>query len=225
MQRFKRKQISKGQTLGNKLMQARADKELSLDEVYQGTSIQIKYLEILESGDYHLLPGDMYAKAWIKLYAEFLEIPSQELLFDYKVEKNVSDKISSVDKPNRLKKSSKPNFLGPRVLKTLVIVLVIGALFGYLGWELYNIVAPPKIVILEPGNDFRTTESSVIIKGKTQPEVNLTINNEVVLLDHDGNFSQVINLIIGLNNLQINAKKKHSKISILELDILREAAE
>ena len=225
MQRFKRKQISKGQTLGARLKQARLDKEFSLEEVHSGTSIQIKYLEILESGDYHLLPGDIYAKAWIKAYAGFLEIPSQELLFDYKVEKNVSEKISSVNRPVRVKKTFKPNFLGPRVLKVFVIALVIVALLGYLGWELYNIVAPPQVIILEPGDDFRTTESRVIIKGETQPEVTLTINNEAVLLDHDGNFNQEINLIIGLNNLQISAKKKHSRINTLELDILREAIE
>ncbi|MBT6691723.1 hypothetical protein HOB10_05340 [Candidatus Parcubacteria bacterium] len=225
MQRFKRKQISKGQTLGDKLKQVRLDKELSLEDVYRGTSIQIKYLEILESGDYHLLPGNMYAKAWIKLYAEFLEIPSQELLFDYKVEKNISDKISSIDKPVKVKEVSKHNFLGPKTLKVVVIALVVGVLLGYLGWELYNIVAPPKVVILEPGDNFRTTESSVLVKGQTQAEVQLTINNETVLLDHDGNFSQVINLIVGLNNLQISAKKKHSKTNVLELDILREVIE
>ena len=115
--------------------------------------------------------------------------------------------------------------MGPRVLKVFVIALVIVALLGYLGWELYNIVAPPQVIILEPGDDFRTTESRVIIKGETQPEVTLTINNEAVLLDHDGNFNQEINLIIGLNNLQISAKKKHSRINTLELDILREAIE
>jgi hypothetical protein len=50
----------------------------------------------------------------------------------------------------------------------------------------------------------------------------MTINNEKVLLDEDGNFEQTVNLVVGLNNLQISAKKKHSKINNLEWMILRE---
>jgi len=225
MQGFRKKQISKGQTLGDKLQQARIEKELSLEEVHEATSIQIKYLEILESSDYGLLPGEMYAKAWIKIYADFLGMPSSELLFDYKVEKKVSAKISNFNRPNKVHKQTRTNFLGPRVLKIFIIISVIGALLSYLGWELYNIISPPGIIILEPGKNFRTVESSVIIKGKTEPEVQLTVNNETVLLEHDGSFSQEIDLILGLNNLQISAKKKHSKTNVLDLDILRETTE
>ena len=65
----------------------------------------------------------------------------------------------------------------------------------------------------------------MVIKGQTKPEVQLTINNELVLLDENGSFSQTINLINGLNNLEISAKKKHSKTKIIEIAILRESLE
>jgi len=67
---FRQKKITRGQTLADKLNKARIESGLSLEELSQKTKIQIKYLEILEQGDYNSLPGDIYAKAWLKLYGE-----------------------------------------------------------------------------------------------------------------------------------------------------------
>ena len=105
------------------------------------------------------------------------------------------------------------------------IGLLILTLFAYLGWEINNIISPPQVKIFEPTSNFKTTDSSVFIKGQTKPEVQLTINNELVLLDEEGYFNQEINLLNGLNNLEISAKKKHSRIRTIEMVILRESLE
>jgi len=220
---FRQKKISRGQTLADKLNKARLESGLSLEELSQSTKIQPKYLETLERGDYNNLPGDIYAKAWIKIYAQSLGLNSKELLADYKIEKTIGEKLYKVAAP----KSSSKNFpvfdiLAPKNLKRAGITLIVLALLSYLGWELNNIIAPPKVIIFEPENNFKTTASSLEIKGSTKPEVQLTINNELVLLNEDGSFNQTINLAIGLNNLQISAKKKHSKVNNIELIILRE---
>ena len=214
---FRQKKISLGQTLPDKLRKARLEKEISLEEAQEATKIQAKYLEILEGGDYQSLPGEIYAK--------FLDLEIGELLNDYKLEKIVNDRVSKMDKPAQLKKPSRFNVLGPRILKVFGISIVVLFLLGYLGWEVKNIIAAPPITIYEPPNNFKTSESRVLIKGQTEVEVQLTINNEIVLPDENGNFSQEINLVNGLNNLEISAKKKHSKTKNLELIILREDLE
>ena len=220
---FRQKKITRGQTLADKLNKARIESGLSLEELSQKTKIQIKYLEILEQGDYNSLPGDIYAKAWLKLYGEALGLDSKELLADYKIERSLSEKLYKVVEPKAPKKSfSVLNILNPKNLKLAGITLIVLLLLAYLAWELNNIIAPPKIIIFEPSNNFKTTASSVEIKGQTEPELQLTINNEKVLLNEDGSFSQSINLALGLNNLQISAKKKHSKVNNLEWIILRE---
>ncbi|RJQ33780.1 hypothetical protein C4566_02950 [Candidatus Parcubacteria bacterium] len=226
MSRFQQKKITKGQTLGDKLKQARLDKELSLRDIELATRIPIKYVEILESGSYKELPGDIYAKAWIKLYADILGIPARELLDDFKIEKTISEKINRVGvvaKPK--KKNILDNIIWPKVVKGFLIVVVVLSLLGYLGWSVKNIISAPEITIYQPEDNFKTSESSINIVGKTEAEVQLTINEELVLLDEDGNFSQTVNLITGLNNLSISAKKKHSKTNKLELKILRESFE
>lgn len=223
MANFRQKKISRGQTLADKLSKARTDKNLSLEEVSHITKIQVKYLELLEQGDYKDLPGDIYAKSWIKLYGKFLGLNTAELLADYKIEKSVSERFRKVTEAKVPKKNASSfNILSPKALKVSGISLLIILVLLYFAWELNNIISPPKVLIFEPSNNFKTTESSVLIKGKTKAEVQMTINNEKVLLDEDGNFEQTVNLVVGLNNLQISAKKKHSKINNLELMILRE---
>ncbi len=222
MASFKQKKISKGQTLADKLNKARLSQDLEWEEIHKATNIQIKYLQALENGDYNELPGDIYAKAWIKVYGEFLGLPSKELLVDYKIEKALGDRISKIDNPQPINKPNSFHILKPKVIKASLISILIFIFLGYLGWEINNIIAPPEVDVWEPNNNFKTTDSSIMVRGRTKAEVQLTINNELVLLDKDGNFSQTVNLVSGLNNLQISAKKKHSQANNLELVILRE---
>ena len=216
---FKRKTIGKDQSIANRLLKARLEKKLSLDDVYQETKIQVKYLEILESGDYHRLPGDIYARTWIKLYSQFLDLPANDLLADYKFEKSIREKIST---SRQIGSKELIHILRPRILKKSAVILIILIFLGYLGWELNNIIAAPQIFITEPADNTKTKENNIKIIGHTEPEVVLMINNELILLDETGNFSKDINLSLGLNNLQISAKKKHSKTKSLELVVLRE---
>ncbi len=222
MAAFKQKKIIRGQSLADKLKKARLEQEISLEEVQSQTNIQLKYLEALEEGKYQDLPGDVYVKIWIKLYAEFLDLPANELITAYKLEKNISDKIKGVDQSIKEPIAVKENvLLQPRTLKLIAIGLVVLALLGYLAWSLVKIIAAPKINITEPANNYTTTESSIVITGQTEAEVQLMINNELILIDEQGNFSQTVNLSTGLNKLQISVKKKHSKTNNLEWNILR----
>ncbi|KAF1295200.1 transcriptional regulator [Enterococcus sp. JM4C] len=55
--------------IGDKLRQARLDKNISLDELQQMTKIQKRYLEAIESDNYDSLPGTFYVRAFIRQYA------------------------------------------------------------------------------------------------------------------------------------------------------------
>lgn len=222
MASFQKKTISKGQTVANRLKNSRIEQSFSLDDVSQKTQIQKKYLEVLESGKYHDLPGDIYVRNWIKLYAEFLSLPVNELLIEYKLEKTVGQKFS---KNIYQEQKNKWKFLGPHLIRRAVVVVVVLIVLGYLAWEINNIISPPEVSIFQPADNTKTTESVIVISGQTEKEIQLSINNELVLLDGDGSFSQEVNLSLGLNNLTINAKKKHSKVRVIEFSILRESIE
>ena len=222
MATFQKKTINKGQTIANRLKNTRLDQGLSLSDVQSKIGVQKKYLEFLESANYDSLPGDVYVRNWLKLYGKFLNLNVGELLTDYKLEKSVGQKFIDLEE----KKQKKIwQFLGPQFLKKALVAFLVLVVLAYLAWEINNIVSPPKVSIFQPDNNTKTTASSIVISGQTEKEIQLNINGELVLLDADGNFSKEVNLSLGLNNLLINAKKKHSKIQVVELQVLRESTE
>lgn len=66
--------------LGRFLQQARAEKNISLEEVQEQTKIRKRYLEAIEQGDYSILPGQFYARAFIKSYAEAIGLHAEDVL-------------------------------------------------------------------------------------------------------------------------------------------------
>lgn len=72
--------------LGNRLKEARAAKGLSLDDLQSLTKIQKRYLVGIEEGDYSGMPGNFYVRAFIKQYAEAVQLDPEEIFETYKSE-------------------------------------------------------------------------------------------------------------------------------------------
>lgn len=69
--------------LGRILQTTRESKHLTLDEIQERTKIRKRYLQAIEQGDLSILPGLVYARGFIKSYAEQLELDGQALLREY----------------------------------------------------------------------------------------------------------------------------------------------
>ncbi|WP_442599570.1 RodZ domain-containing protein [Neobacillus sp. D3-1R] len=72
--------------LGNRLKEAREAKGLSLDDLQTITKIQKRYLIGIEEGNYTMMPGKFYVRAFIKQYAEAVNLNPEELFDLYKEE-------------------------------------------------------------------------------------------------------------------------------------------
>lgn len=66
--------------LGDLLKQKRKERNLSLKEVENGTSIRISFLEAIEDGQLNKLISPIYAQGFIKKYAFFLGLDGEKLL-------------------------------------------------------------------------------------------------------------------------------------------------
>jgi cytoskeletal protein RodZ len=58
--------------IGDVLKQARLEKGLTLNQVAREIFVQEKYLRALEDGEYELIPGEAYQRAYFRTYAEYL---------------------------------------------------------------------------------------------------------------------------------------------------------
>jgi cytoskeleton protein RodZ len=66
--------------IGTKLREERLRRGLELEQVEAETRIRVKYLRALEDERFDVLPGDAYARAFLRDYAEELGLDAQELV-------------------------------------------------------------------------------------------------------------------------------------------------
>lgn len=93
--------------LGQQLREARLQKGMSLDDVQEMTKIRKRYLEAIEAGDYKILPGSFYVRAFIKTYAEAVGIDPEELLEGHKQDVPKSEPEATME-PVIQKRASRP---------------------------------------------------------------------------------------------------------------------
>ncbi|MCG9969725.1 DUF4115 domain-containing protein [Pelotomaculum terephthalicicum JT] len=69
--------------IGKRLKEAREEKGLTLEAVEEETKIRRKYLRALEEEQFQVLPGPVYAKAFLKTYTRFLGIDAGDVFANY----------------------------------------------------------------------------------------------------------------------------------------------
>jgi transcriptional regulator with XRE-family HTH domain len=69
--------------VSRRLRDARERANLSIQDISARTKIGISVLEALESGNFERLPGDFYARAFLRTYARELRLPADELVREY----------------------------------------------------------------------------------------------------------------------------------------------
>ena len=208
------------ETVAEQLHQARQAKKLKLKPVAQKLKINYRYLKALEKGDYQKLPDGIYGKNFLREYAQFLGLDYQSLLAAYDLEK----KFLTAGQQQQLfsRKIVKKRYLliFPKLVKNLLIALVIIVCFIYLGFRVSKILASPILFIYQPAENLITTKNIIEVTGKTEKEVKITINDEAILTDTNGNFSKIINLKNGLNLINITASKKYGHEKTITRQVL-----
>ncbi|MCI0766093.1 helix-turn-helix domain-containing protein [Bacillus sp. TL12] len=130
--------------LGQKLKEAREANGLSIDQLHEVTKIQKRYLITIEEGDYSILPGAFYARAFIKQYADAVGLNGEELLVEYQsvIPQSESRDVPQVSKSQKTqetmqKAASLP--IADHMPKILIALLVIAV--GVVVWFVFQWLA------------------------------------------------------------------------------------
>lgn len=122
--------------LGARLKEARERKGYSLDDLQEITKIQKRYLMGIEEGNYENMPGAFYIRAFIKQYAEAVDLNADELLQEFKrdVPSTQSEEVvqSYTTSPSRKKlaatKNKGMNEAMPKVIMALFGIVIIAVI-------------------------------------------------------------------------------------------------
>ncbi len=123
-------------SVGSKLREARTRRKLSLADVETATKIRPRYLQAIEDEEWDQLPGDTYARAFIRTYGHFLGLDGERLAEEQRRHRGAArpgERLPRVDPRPRpvvrnrgRRRGSSP--ASPRLVVTAVTTLVVVAL-------------------------------------------------------------------------------------------------
>jgi cytoskeletal protein RodZ len=173
----------------------------------------------LENNDRKKIPPGVYEKTFLKKYASFLGLNALKLSEKYYQESAGSgQEIAGVFSKKKIKAAELLVF--PKILKNILIVFFIAALFLYLGYYLKTSFSQPKAEIIAPPDNLVTENNFVEVVGVTDPKTQITINDSPVAKDNAGNFHKTVELKKGINTIIISAQNKYSRKKIIQKQIL-----
>ncbi|WP_257146228.1 helix-turn-helix domain-containing protein [Priestia megaterium] len=161
--------------LGQRLRQERESKGLSLEDLQKLTKIQKRYLLGIEEGNYEVMPGKFYVRAFIKQYCEAIGLDTDAIFEEYKSDipstqtEDMPQQLSRVrsrkEIPQHTKGVSKAFDYLPTVLVVAGVVVV-----GIIIWVIaQNIVSDKN---KEQAN--QEAPNSEVQQSNTQEETNET---------------------------------------------------
>ena len=66
--------------IGDLLRRERERQNLSIKDIEKATSIRALYIDAIEKGEYKTLPGEVYAKGFVRNYANYLKLNANEIV-------------------------------------------------------------------------------------------------------------------------------------------------
>ena len=128
--------------LGAYLKEERERQELSLDDIQQKTKISMSSLEAIEAGRVDDLPHPVYAKGFIKNYAQCLGLNAEELAGAFAQNAGIYEDLE--DETEHLQ--SELASIKDRSKWPLVSILISLVLLAALGWLVYDLFWSPAEV-------------------------------------------------------------------------------
>lgn len=198
-------------TVGEILKQARLKKAVTLDEVEKITKIRKKYLLALEENDFANLPPFTFSRGLLKNYSEYLGLPSHNLVAIFRRQTNQEGKQELLPKGIAKNPNEIPIKITPKLGAILGLILILGLFLFYLLFHLLSYIGKPYLRVSSPKNNLTVKSETIEVRGKTDPEGKLFINNQEVVIQKNGSFSERISLNKGKNKIIIIAKNKKGK--------------
>ena len=207
---FSHKNILPDSHLGAWLITARSAKGWGLEILEEKTGVALNYWQALENGQYQILPGKIYAMGFIRQYAELVGL--DPLKAQAWLENEYQEKVFVNPEAQAIKHCRNWNCaVQSRLIRNLAAGVAVLAVLVYFGLNFTRSTASPNLQIMYPVSDMITQDREIEIVGQVAKESQVRINNQAVICDAEGKFTEKFILQEGLNTIQIVANRKHSK--------------
>jgi len=191
----------------------REKKGITLEQAASDTRIREKFLKALEDSDYQTLPGTVYTKGFLRNYAEYLDLDTQEIVVQFHQERDQPDAPRSFKPMSPIMRRSL--IFTPTVFVPVIVLAGIVLFVSYLYYQFVSFAVPPQLDVTEPPSDAIAQKADFIVKGRTVPDGRVTVQvfpGPLTVADihpnSDGTFSV---------NVQLNPGSNHIVVEVLDV--------
>lgn len=201
------------ETLGEYLQEIRTDIGLSIKEVSIKTAIAEKFLQDLESGQFHKLPPDVYIIGFLNKLSDLYSISADQVIAQYQKERGILEQVSRTrgQEPKGWRGYFSRMIITPKLLSLTIGIIGVLAIVTYLTASVAAIDRNPTLEILEPTNGSVIKDGSIKVSGNTDPGTSVVINDQEVFVNGEGKFEVTLGAVAGQKVLDIKAKNKFDR--------------
>ncbi|MCL5004862.1 MAG: helix-turn-helix domain-containing protein [Patescibacteria group bacterium] len=190
-------------------------KGMDIERLAEITGVPKNYLAAFVSGDFKKLPPPPYVRGYLMKVSAALGIDADYLWNIYK--KEITPEIKGSDK-------LPVNRFAPQRKSRKKAIMLIAAFFViiYLAFRIDDIIGIPKMEIIRPANNGEiVNEQFIKLSGNLNNFFDkLTINNEEVPVEKNGNFEKEYQLQPGINKIEFKVKRFLGKEIKVEREII-----
>ena len=205
-------------TVGTFLREARLRRRKSREDVEKETKIKREFVRAIEEEDWVALPDYPTVSGFVKTLAKYFE--KEEGQASALLRRDYPPKVLSINpKPD----VSKKFVWEPKTSFFVGIVSVVLVVAGYLGFQYFQFVSPPDLVVEQPEEGVLVEDLVVEVAGKTDPDATIRVNNQPVIVDAVGNFFITLEISETTNEIEIKALSRSGKEASIRRNIIVEA--
>lgn len=204
--------------IGPSLAEERKRKNLSIEEVAKATKIREEFLLAIEHGNFKSLPSPTYAYGFVRNYAKFLGLPVDKTLALFRREFDERKEVEVLPKGFIRSSYFFPKFRIGR--NTILVGVVCVFILGFLFYQYRSAIFNPTLIIDKPKENEVINSLTVEIKGKTDSNATLSIENQEVPIGSNGEFMKNITVFPGSTTLNFRVENKFGRVTILKRNVL-----
>jgi len=171
------------ENIGDTLKQTRLEKNITLEEVEKNTRIRKLYLEAIENENWHVIPGTVYLRGFLRSYVKYLGLDEKEFLTG--LSKVITPQNETAALPEKIELPGRPKQKSAVFLGIIAIIILFASQYVYKHY--FN--SPISDVNLPP-QESRINNTEVIPEnpdGVNQPSESEAVQEENKLLLIDFN--------------------------------------
>lgn len=207
-----------GGSIGRELYRARVRRGLTLKEIADELNVPITQLMALEEEDFSVFSAEVYARGAYMKYAGYLGVMHDHS--DRAILRALSAARQKV--PLRLHTPQVwfERLLSPRLIFIAGVCTIALVVAGYIMWQVQSFWQLPVLEVVSPTSDI-INDDQVEIRGQSEPQAHVRVNEEAVLLGEDASFGVILDLHPGINVVRIEAENAAGRKRVITRYLLR----